>query len=270
MIDSMIRLRYDPYRCFTASVSPVGLYARQKWIGMENDEGWQTDFDNCAASLGHGQGQDGSWDGLFLRTVHRLFGLHLTVRNPTREIEKALDWLLHQTVSGQGDAAPIVTPGNLQGLPFVPGHPRALPLAMTLFLSSIFGRADHPEIVAQYREVSRRVLQDSGSQHEADMSNALRALVVHPAFSGDPATLSIVENLSRLQQNSGGWPDPFPLFLTVNALAHLDHSTADRQLERAFTLLSRTQNEDGTWGTAEREWNTFLVVHAMRNKKIIT
>ncbi|MBP1749851.1 MAG: hypothetical protein H6Q52_2390, partial [Deltaproteobacteria bacterium] len=44
---------------------------------------------------------------------------------------------------------------------------------------------------------------------------------------------------------------------------------ADRQLKKAFMLLSRTQNEDGTWGAADKEWNTFLVVHALRNKKML-
>jgi hypothetical protein len=57
-----------------------------------------------------------------------------------------------------------------------------------------------------------------------------------------------------------------PFYQTVNALAHLDSEDADVQLKKAFKHLSRTQNLDGTWGRSQKEWKTFLVVHAMRRK----
>ena len=30
-----------------------------------------------------------------------------------------------------------------------------------------------------------------------------------------------------------------------------------------------SQNDDGTWGSADKEWQTFLVVHALRNQGIL-
>jgi hypothetical protein len=38
-------------------------------------------------------------------------------------------------------------------------------------------------------------------------------------------------------------------------------------LERAFKRLYATQGHDGTWGRTDREWNTFLIIHALKNKK---
>jgi hypothetical protein len=75
--------------------------------------------------------------------------------------------------------------------------------------------------------------------------------------------------LLALQGSSGSWPGSFPFYQTVNSLAHLEFPLAEKQLEKAFASLAGTQNKDGTRGDAEKEWNTFFVVHALRNKKIL-
>jgi hypothetical protein len=36
---------------------------------------------------------------------------------------------------------------------------------------------------------------------------------------------------------------------------------------KALPLLSVTQKKNGSWGNEDSEWNTFLVVHALKNKK---
>jgi hypothetical protein len=59
-----------------------------------------------------------------------------------------------------------------------------------------------------------------------------------------------------------------PFYQTVNALAHLNLSQADIQLERAFKRLHEMQRRDGSWGRSQREWNTFLIVHALKNKGV--
>jgi hypothetical protein len=38
------------------------------------------------------------------------------------------------------------------------------------------------------------------------------------------------------------------------------YNLADRQLERAFLLLEKTQNPNGAWGDTQKEWNTFLII----------
>lgn len=263
-----ISLPFNPYACFAASTSPAGLYARQKWLGQEEDDRWQADFHECTALLLRGQLLDGSWDSSFIRTVQHLFGLHLTVRQPLEEIETALDWLLDCTKGARQNAA--IAGSDLKRLPFTAGDQRCLRLAMALFLGTIFGRAENAEITARYRELSRRAFHgpDGWGDHP-DISNILRAFVVHPVFSKDSATIWAVRDLARIQDSSGTWPEGISFYQVVNALAHLDLPQADRQLEKAFALLPRTQNDDGTWGTTDREWNTFLIVHALRNRNML-
>lgn len=237
-------------------------------VGTGRDELWQADFKECEASLFRGQLRDGSWGSSFVRTVRHLFGLHLTIRQPVEEIERGLDWLIDHTEGSLENVA--IAGSDLEGLPFTRGDQHSLRLAMTLFLSTIFGRAESPEITARYRELSYRSLHDAdGWGDYPDISNILRAFVVHPVFSKDPATVHAVKNLARIQDRSGTWSEAIPFYQTVNALAHLDLPEADRQLEKSFMLLPRTQSNDGTWGAADKEWNTFLVVHALRNKKIL-
>ena len=164
------------------STSPAGLYARQKWLGQEKNELWQTDFKECTASLLRGQLRDGSWDSSFIRTVQHLFGLHLTIRQPAEEIERALDWLSDHTEGSLENA--VVAGSDLKGLPFTAGDEHSLRLAMTLFLSTIFGRGKNPEIRERYRELSHRALRvPDGWEDYPDISNILRAFVVHPVFS---------------------------------------------------------------------------------------
>ena len=74
------------------------------------------------------------------------------------------------------------------------------------------------------------------------------------------------EDVAGLQTDSGGWGDDLSFYQTLNALAHLDLPQAESQLERAFERLYENQNRDGTWSRSEPEWNTFLAIHAIKNK----
>ncbi len=263
-----ITLRFDPYGIFIKSATPVGLYARKKWLGRKDDGPYQRAFDNTVGSLLEGQLPNGSWNRSFIDTVRRLFGLHLTIRYATDPINRALDWLFHELMTAdQQEGQPEL---DLEGLPFVQGGLHPLHRGMALFLATVFGRENDPEVVALYHSLSQRILEDEGIwDRSGDVSNMLRALVVHPVYAKTNATARIAEGLSDIQEDSGIWAGSFPFYMTVNALAHLDTPPAEKQLEKAFVLLSRTQNQDGTWGSTEAEWNTFLVVHAMRNKKIL-
>lgn len=267
-MNTMMQLRYDPYKNFTTSATPVGLYARQKWLGQEGDKDWQFTFGNTVASLLEDQLQEGSWGNSFIHTVHRLFGLHLTVRQPTDYINRALDWLLNHTK--HADEHEKLVLADLHGLPFAPGNPYFLYTGMVLFLATTFGRGSTPEVITLYQGLLQQILRNASSwDNYGDINNILRAFVVHPEFAKSAATMLIVEGMSKIQEDSGMWTNSVPFYQMVNALAHLNLPPADRQLEKAFLLLARTQNSDGTWGDNEKEWNTFLIVHAMRNKKIL-
>ena len=92
---------------------------------------------------------------------------------------------------------------------------------------------------------------------------------MHPKFAKDKATGLAVERLANLQSETGGWGDELPFFQTLNALAHLDLPQAESQLERAFNQLYEKQNRYGTWSLSEPEWNAFLAIHALKNKKLL-
>jgi len=261
----------DPYHIFRRSRSPVGLYARQKWLGEQRNPRWKADFKATVQALSKGQSADGSWNQSIVTTTQRLFGLHLTVRNPNESINRALDWLMAVALKEwsrirKGLHEPI-TSQNLENLPFTPGCSGYFLSGASLFMASIFGRENDSRVLEAYGWLNEEGIQNNGRWCGRSCSNnILRAFVVHPRYSKSRATQLAVNALARVQDTSGRWPAGVPFYQTVNALAHLDSEEADVQLKKAFKQLSRTQNRDGTWGRSQKEWKTFLAVHAMRRK----
>lgn len=267
----MCKLRHNPLQIFRASKTPAGLYARQKWLGESETSEWQDDFHKTVLSLLKGQSNNGSWNDSPLETVGRLFGLHLTLRERTEDLDKALGWLITRMLNHDPLEPPepgkALTADAFRKLPFIPGQPRLSLVCATLFLNTVFQRRCESSVIDHYRLLSRWVHKNVGNTNAwPDISNALRALIVHPDFSGDSATAALVNHLGEIQDSSGRWPDPIPFFQTVNAMAHLRMDSAHRQWIKALTILTATQNADGSWGDEDREWNTFLVVHALKNK----
>jgi len=264
-----MHLRYDPYAVFRDSQTPAGLYARQKWLAESESSAWQSDFRKTVKRLETGQRPDGSWQQSELETITRLFGLHLTVREPDAGITAGLDWLLGRLAHPPENRTVRPAPDDslFRGLPFVPGDPEALLQGGVLFLATIFGRSRDPGIRERYRAMDGGLF--SGPAVWSDpraTSNLFRALVVHPEFSRTNAVRAAVRQLADLQSADGDWQPPLPFYQILNALAHLDCPEADQQLARAFDQLAARQNKDGSWGRFDPEWNTFLAVHALRNK----
>jgi hypothetical protein len=269
-----MQLRYDPFQVFRHSKTPVGLYARQKWLEEAESARWQTDFAETVRMLSADQSADGSWYHDAVTTIHRLFGLHLTIRSSNRCIANALNWLIKyirfQSDGIRVDLKPDINRAQLEGLPFVPSCPVSFITGSTLFLATIFGQQNDPAVLALYQWLcADGRLHGQSWQDRASLHNIFRAMVVHPVFSRDDATASAVNRLSDLQTESGHWGDDLSFYQTLNALAHLDMPQADIQVEKAFTRLFEIQNTDGTWSQREPEWNTFLAIHALKNKGCI-
>ena len=269
-----VKLRYNPLQIFKASKTPAGLYARQKWLYESGTAQWQDDFHETLHYLMSGQSDDGSWNLSPLESVRRLFGLHLTLRNKTEKIEKALDWLMGHTLEHNTSSlvAPIepLSPDAFGGLPFMSGQTHVSLVCMTLFLATVFQKGNELKVLTHYHLISLWAAENASViDTESDKSNALRALVVHPDYAENHATAALVNYLDQIQEPSGCWPVPVPFFRTVNALAHLHLEQAHRQWDKALAILCSTQNSDGSWGSEDREWNTFLVVHALKNKKCL-
>jgi len=94
-------------------------------VGEAETPAWQTDFKARVNDLLANQSADGSWQHASVKTVRRLFGLHLTLRSANNAIEKALVWLLNQIKSNQKGLHTQdntdVAHADLSGLPFVLG-----------------------------------------------------------------------------------------------------------------------------------------------------
>ena len=266
-----MKLRFDPFQVFRFSKTPVGLYARQKWFGEADKSQWKIDFRKKVTALLADQLPDGSWHHSTVTTIRHLFGLHLTVRSSSDQINAALTWLLKKIDLKKEDSsfsAENFSPGaDLRGLPFIPSRPDMFLTGGTLFLATIFDRDNDPDILAIYQWLSVQGIRNKGRWFDKTSShNIFRAMVVHPVVAKDEATALAVENLAGLQTDKGDWGDDLPFYQTLNALAHLDLPQAEIQLERAFQRLYESQNSDGTWSRSEPEWNTFLAIHALKNK----
>ncbi len=269
-----MKLRNDPYQIFRFSKTPAGLYARQKWLGEAQRTQWKTDFQETVSVLLANQSRDGSWHHETAATMKHLFGLHLTVRSSNAQIEAALTWLLKhieiQKDKIQVSANDVATVSDLTDFPFVSGRADMLLTAATLFLCTIFNRENDSDVLAVYRWLSAHGIKNRGLWFDRTSShNIFRAMVVHPVFAKDNATALTVKYYADLQTDDGGWGDDLSFYQTLNALAHLDLPQAERQLEKAFERLWQTQNHDGTWSETEPEWNTFLAVHALKNKGLL-
>jgi hypothetical protein len=269
-----MKLRYNPYQIFSASRTPAGLYARQKWLGEFSARQWRTDFEETVTALLADQADDGSWYQSDIATISKLFGLHLTVRETSARIDSGLNWLLgridRRAIGMEPESDADTVKDRLEALPFTASRRNILLTAASLFLAAIFGRQDDSKVTSLYRWLSLEGEKAEGLWIDRACShNILRAMVVHPVYAKKPATAFAVKALAALQSESGDWGEGSPFYQTLNALAHLDVPEADKQLEKAFVKLTQTQRENGSWGEAEPEWNTFLAVHAFKNKGLL-
>ena len=266
-----ISLPKDPLAVFDGSRTPPGLYARQKWRDESATPSWQADFQATVAELTRGRGSDGLWQTSPMETIRCLFGLHLTVREPDSAIRTSLDRLLAlaRDPAAWADTTTIDA-SSLQGLPFMPGPWPEILIPATLFLASIFNMAKDPTVIDLYADMCTLMgeAQYMTNAVPAAVHNRLRALVVHPNNAAHSAIRQAVQWMVDRQTDDGDWGTAIPFYQALNALAHLDSSLARRACTCAFTRLGGTQNEDGSWGVADREWNTFLTVHALKNGQV--
>ncbi len=229
-----MKLRYDPYHVFRSSKTPLGLYARQKWLGEAETDQWKFDFKETVAVLLADQLPDGSWSRGTIGSIKRLFGLHLTVRSSTAQIEAALTWLSNkidlraEKIHVRDDD--ISTISSLHGLPFIPSGKATFLTGATLFLSSIFGLQSDPDVLALYQWLSAEGIKNKGRWFDdASTHNVLRAMVVHPVFAKDKATalavaLSLANTGYTTMARKTLWVDASSnhrhLFFIPSALSH--------------------------------------------------
>lgn len=263
-------LKYDPLIIFRNSRTPAALYARQKWMGQGESERWRSDFHATVKTLFSRQKRNGSWQDDQLVTIRRLFGLHLTVREKTDRIEKAMGWLIAQNSRRAETEETAVSWQNLRDLPFSPCSRDLLVESAVLFLATIFGYAYDRRIGARYERLIEWAKRTARKGYPwSCMNTVMRACVVHPTYGRCKTVRSFTEMVAKVQRDDGSLPGEMPFFQTVNLLGHIVFPESDAIIKKAFLRLRETQNTDGTWGTTQKEWNTFLVVHALERKEAI-
>ncbi len=260
------------YTILKGSTTPWGLYARQKWFGEEHTATWRKDFEQTVAALYNGQQASGLWDDSPLVTIQRLFGLHLTVRAADPGIDRALDALLKRAAYSPPAADDTrITSGDLAGLPFMSDRWGDIFNPVVLFLCTIFGRSFDPQVLALFSRIAAGLSAPKlDAAAPSKVHNCFRALVVHSDYATHEATENVVAWYARRQTPEGDWGHEIPFYQALNALAHLDSAAADRQCQVAFAGLPARQNADGSWGRDQREWHTFLTLHALRNKGLLS
>jgi hypothetical protein len=264
------KLRYSPYAIFEDSQSPAGLYARQKWLNQGETETYRADFVATVAKLRSAVIHPGSRPERILEQLYRLFGLHLTVRNADRFIETALNEVIGENKARSPQTEIVLIPDRISGLPFAATCWEFFIGPASLFLAAIFGKATDPGVDPIYAQLAANVAESVAfRRNAAAMHNALRALVVHPDDRFRPAIRSAVSWFASKQTPHGDWGAKIPFFQAFNAMAHLSMPEANAQFDKALKHVIEGQSRDGTWGSADKEWQTFLVVHALRNKGIL-
>lgn len=264
------KIKYNPYAIFKESRTPPGLYARQKWLNEGKSKRYRADFNNAVADLKFIGIDFKERSGRVLDVLHRLFGLHLTVREMDPFINTALGELIVECNGRLPKIKRTLMPDQIRGLPFAATRWEFFIVPATLFLSSIFGKTDDPPIKILYDKLASDVMDSTAfRRNPAAMHNALRALVVHPGKEYRSATDSAVSWMFDRQTAKGDWGPMIPFYQAFNALAHLNFPETSAQFKKALLYLIASQNIDGSWGSADKEWQTFLVVHALRNKGVL-
>jgi hypothetical protein len=280
--EKLLSPKYDPLKVFAGSKTPTGLYARQKWRREEESETWRRDFQSTVKELRESQLNNGSWNNSEIDTIKKLFCLHLTVRDPDESIEGALDWLLSEDKLWDFMWIPHRAPDEMYdemtneidethfyNLPFMNGCFGHFAISASLFLASCFGMGEQKRILKLYDAIAGEIEAKGGRWCSvACTNNAMRAFVVHGYYSKSKSTGMIVRYLGHRQLASGKWRGQTPLYMTFNALAHLDSQDARSQCHKAARAILMAQNKDGGWGRTQKEWNTFLVLHALNRLNV--
>ena len=266
-----MELRTDPYRVFINSRTPAALYARQKWLDEKDTKNWKNDFNKTVNHITSGQLSDGSWGSSPLSTIEHLFSLHLTVREGNPRIYRGLEWLIDLCMDNFPKKRIIskweISEHSLGNLPFQAGCSGYFLYSATLFLSSIFGRDKDSRILSLYEQLDNMGVKNNGKWCGWKCSsNVFRAFIVHPYYSQSSSVRLFIKALSKIQDSSGKWGKGISFYQTLNALGHLKGLEVETQLKKAFKRIHGSQNRNGTWGLKMAEWNTFLVIHALRNK----
>ncbi|MDH5447416.1 MAG: hypothetical protein OEY24_01045 [Candidatus Bathyarchaeota archaeon] len=268
-------LKVNPLNYVAHLESPIGVYLRRDTFKKET----KADVDlkkNLYKKTVASQSTDGSWTQLFVTTANSLWKLALLGYDAKdKSVRKGLEWLLsiqrHQYRGYPGfflsnnrkDASVMRSTSYGE---FGPGCTVFYQTTYAVHLFHIFGFDNNRKVQTTVKSYLKFWRPDwCGSWCTI---NVLRILIEHPLSKESNKVESGVKYLAKRQTKRGAWKG-FPFYHTFHALSRAHHALAKKQFEKAFPLVVRRQNKDGSWGRKEQETETFLVLDALKNSGCI-
>ena len=241
----------------------------KKWLGESESPEWKNDFRETVEKIPINGVRD---EKNTVSSVKKLFYLHLTVRELTPEIEEAVLNLVDKSENIiKRREQTIITDRDLENLPFTGGETFIVIPPAALFMATIFGLSENNSVKMLFKNLTDFSADITSEGNKIVFShNLYRALAVNPLYSSHPVAVGITEMLADTQSERGDWNGKLPFYQTLNAAAHIESEDTGNILRKALPKLINTQNTDGSWGEGEnREWNTFLAVHALKNRNLL-
>jgi len=264
-------LRISPADYVNSLNSPIGIYLRREILRKESKADATLKKVTYQKTVAE-QSADGSWDQLFVKTANNLWDHALLGYNAQdSSVQKGLEWLL------------LIQKHSYHGYPgFFCSSNRKDPSIMRSTLYGEFGPGCTIFYQTTYATHLLHVFGfDQDKRVETTMKsylqfwkptwcgawctiNVLRILIEHPLSKESTPVENGLKHLAKLQTKTGAWKG-LPFYHTFHALSRADATLAKEQLRKALPSVVRRQNEDGSWGSEEKETATFLVLDALRN-----
>jgi hypothetical protein len=277
--------KYSPYAVFKKSKTPFGLYARATWMG-ESTVNLNASIERLVNAICKDQRDNGSWSDSVIKTTENLHILSLLAPEKLDVGAKAVDWLLEKEhapmVHISGDGSPysglffklshddVRQIYGRNDLLFNKGCSGFFKTGAALHFAGIFGQEKDARVSAAFRSLDRALDIRHGRWCSVPCSNnILRAYVSHPKKRHSAQTKTALGSLEKFQTKQGTWKGTPFFYHTFNTVAHSDLASGRRQVKCAMTRILRSQNRDGTWGRANSEFSTFMVLDGLHQQGIL-
>jgi squalene cyclase len=264
-------LKVNPFNYVASLESPIGVYLRKEIFKKETKADAvlrKKLYEKTVAN----QSTDGSWNQLFVSTANSLWNLALLSYDAkNKSVKNGLEWFLsiqRQQYRGypgfflsNNRKDSRVMRSTIYG-EFGPGCTIFYQTTYAVHLFHIFGFDNNKKVQTTVKSYLQFWRPDwCGAWCTV---NVLRMLIGHPLSIDSKQVESGVKYVAKRQTQRGAWKG-FPFYHTFHALSRAHHVLAKRQLEKAFPLVVRRQNKDGSWGGKRQETETFLVLDALKN-----
>ena len=156
---------------------------------------------------------------------------------------------------------------KMKEVPFTKGCSGFIKSGAALFFTNVFDKLNHKKANKAYESLEKVAEVRKGRWCSGSCSNnIMQAFVTHPERKKSGIMRGVVRYLATQQKDNGSWAGSTPFYPTVYALSLLDFSEVEPQLDRAVQKVIKYQNKDGSWGRANKELNTFLMIKVLSDR----